>query len=802
MSFSFAADRARRAHLEHPRTDRIGAAWHRVGIRAKLTWAFGITLLLIVAIGMLGLAHARINSTLAAQFRNGWFQGIVVLTDIKRTVAEHRLSIERQVHAQDLDDRHVLDERLDGVLKTAQRRDATSAASLNTALRKLDDLIDLSRVQGTAARIRFEAVYEAALLLTGALLVAAALFTIAVAAWASRNVSAPLLRISNAMRRLSAGDVSINMTDFTGSRDEIGALVEAMNGYRDSIVLGRSLSYVAERERDRLHVAVSNMPVGLCMFDAEHRLIVCNSRYAEIYQLPAELTDPGTTFGEIVDYRRRNGIDGGDDPAQYFAHCVKLEHGGVPDPIFCELNDGRIISVAYQLLENNGWVATHEDVTEKHQAETRIRHMARHDPVTDLPNRVLFKEQLEEALERVSPSEQLAVLCLDLDEFKNVNDTLGHPIGDGLLQAVAERLRELVQPTDAIARFGGDEFAIVQSGLEQPMNAAALAQVAIEAFREPFEIEGHQVVIRTSIGVAVAPTDGENAEILLRHSDMALYQAKNDGRNTYRFFEPEMDARLQARRALELEIRGALAKGEFVLYYQPVFNLRSNRVSTLEALIRWQHPVRGTILPSEFIPLAEEIGLIVPIGEWVLRQACFDGAKWPEDVRIAVNLSPVQLRDKRLIETVIGAIAASKLPPNRLELEITEGVLMSDRGATLSTLQKLRALGVRIAIDDFGSGYSSLRYLRSFPFDKIKIDRSFIDGVVTDANSLAVIRAVVLLSASLGVETTAEGVETAVQLECIRIEGCTEVQGFMCGRAQPPTEVPALFGARAVTKAA
>jgi len=771
-----------------------------MGIRTKLSGAFAATLLLIAAIGIIGLVHARINNILASQFGNAWLDRIEALADIKRALAEHRPSA--TIRPDDIDPHRALDERLSAVIASAQPRNAVSTDSLNTALRKLEDLIDLSRVQAKTTMARFDAVYNAALLLTLLLLLTAALFTTTVATWASRKVSAPILRLSKAMQRLSAGDVSINAADYQGGRDEIGALVESVSGYRDSIVLSRSLSYIAERERDRLRGAIGNMPLGLCMFDAEHRLIICNSRYAEIYQLPADLVEPGTTLREIVDYRLRNGIDRGDDAATCIGNGGELEDGGTLRPNLRELNDGRVISTTYQSISEGGWVATHEDVTQSRRAEASIRHMARHDPLTDLPNRILFKERLEHALGRVPRGEQLAVLCLDLDEFKNVNDTLGHPVGDHLLQAVADRLRALVRPTDTVARFGGDEFAIIQVGLEQPTNAAALAQLAIEALSEPLEVRGHQVVISTSVGIAIAPTDGESAETLLKNADMALYRAKGDGRDTYRFFEKEMEARLQARRALELELRRAVVQGEFELHYQPIVNLRENRVSTLEALIRWRHPARGIVLPSEFMPLAEEIGLIVPIGEWVLQQACLDAAKWPEDVRIAINLSPAQFRSKRLLEIVTRILAASKLPPSRLELEITEGVLLSEQGPTMPTLERLRAIGIRIAIDDFGSGYSSLRYLRSFPIDKVKIDQSFIDGISTDANSLAVIRAVIVLSTSFGFDTTAEGVETADQLECIRREGCTEVQGFICGRARPSSEVPVLLAATSFVAAA
>jgi diguanylate cyclase (GGDEF)-like protein len=418
--------------------------------------------------------------------------------------------------------------------------------------------------------------------------------------------------------------------------------------------------------------------------------------------------------------------------------------------------------------------------------------MARHDALTDLANRSLLKERIDAALADRAGHQSFAVLCLDLDRFKSVNDTLGHPVGDALLKAVAARLQDCVARDDTLARFGGDEFAIVQMSSAQPQAATALAQTVIAALSEPFTIEGHQVQIGCSVGIALAPTDGADADQLLKNGDMALYRVKGEGRGAYRFFEPEMDARMQARRLLELDLRGALRNGDFELHYQPVVNLDTNEVTSFEALLRWHHPVRGMVPPGDFIPLAEEIGLIVPLGEWVLRRACTDAAAWPDGIKVAVNLSPAQFKSPRLLEQVITALAVSKLPADRLELEITEGVLLDDHDRTLAILHQLRGFGVRIAMDDFGTGYSSLSYLRSFPFDKIKIDSSFIRTISEEDSSLAIIRAVTGLSASLGMMTTAEGVETEDQLARVRAEGCTEVQGFVFSAARPPEEVIAL----------
>ena len=401
------------------------------------------------------------------------------------------------------------------------------------------------------------------------------------------------------------------------------------------------------------------------------------------------------------------------------------------------------------------------DLSERQQNERQIAHMAHHDALTDLPNRSLLWERLEQSLVRVDSGEVLAVMCLDLDRFKEVNDTLGHPVGDALLKIVSERLRGCVRPADTIARLGGDEFAVLQSGVPQPIGVTALATRIIEVLSEPYLISDHQIVVSASVGIALSPNDSVDAGQLLQSADLALYRAKREGRSTYRFFEQGMDTRMRERRALEMDLRKALVNGEFELYYQPIVNLEHNHFSGFEALLRWNHPERGLVSPVEFISLAEETGLINPIGEWVLREACAEAAKWADPLKIAVNLSPCQFKNKNLVQAVFSAIASSGLAARRLELEITETVLFQDTDVTIGMLHQLQAVGVRIALDDFGTGYSSLSYLRSFPFDKIKIDRSFVNGLAQDSReSLAIVRAVSQMGASLGMCTTAEGVET------------------------------------------
>ncbi len=398
-------------------------------------------------------------------------------------------------------------------------------------------------------------------------------------------------------------------------------------------------------------------------------------------------------------------------------------------------------------------------------------HLALHDALTGLPNRVFLSKHLEHALAHTRRHKTtLAMLCLDLDRFKQVNDTLGHAVGDALLRAVASRLRDCLRSCDMVARLGGDEFAIVQAPLDRADDAGTLAQRIIETLSKPYDLNGHQVVVGASIGIALVPADTTEDSHLLKMADMALYRAKADGRGVYRMFEQEMDTKLQARRMLELDLRRAVEMQEFELHYQPLVDLSSGQVNALEALVRWRHPEQGLVPPNDFIPLAEETGLIGPIGAWVLHQACADAAGWPADVRVAVNVSAAQFKGPGLSAAVFGALAAAALPPERLELEITETALLADADATLAVLRALRARGVRIVMDDFGTGYSSLGYLRSFPFDKIKIDRSFIKDIETNVDCKAIVRAVTGLGSNLGIVTTAEGVETFAQLDQLRAE--------------------------------
>jgi diguanylate cyclase (GGDEF)-like protein/PAS domain S-box-containing protein len=545
---------------------------------------------------------------------------------------------------------------------------------------------------------------------------------------------------------------------------------------------------------DRFEAALSNMAQGLCMFDSGHKLVVWNRRFLDMFGLSSERVRLGMPLREFIELAVGRSEIFQDSAETVLGDKQRIWSAGKESLTRRQLIDGRVFSIAEKPLANGGWLTTYEDITERRRAEATITHMARHDALTNLPNRRLFHEQIEQALGGLRRDEKVAVLCLDLDHFKAVNDTLGHTIGDKLLKMVGERLRQSVRDGDTVARLGGDEFAIVQGGeAEQPADSAALASRLVDTLCTPYDLDGHQVVVGASVGISIAPTDGTDPDQLLKNADMALYRAKADGRGTYRFFEAEMDARAQARRRLELDLRAALQNEEFELHYQPIVQVTTGEIIAFEALLRWHHPERGIVAPLDFIPVAEETGLIGPIGEWVLRQACREAVTWPEQIHVAVNLSAVQFKNRQLVQMVVSALAASGLAPGRLELEITESVLLQDSEGTLATLHNLRRFGVRIAMDDFGTGYSSLSYLRSFPFDKIKIDRSFIEDVATRDDSMAIVRAVTGLGKSLGIATTAEGVETQAQLDTLRAEGCTEVQGYFFSKPKPAGEIQRLL---------
>jgi diguanylate cyclase (GGDEF)-like protein len=554
--------------------------------------------------------------------------------------------------------------------------------------------------------------------------------------------------------------------------------------------LGREQEEALRIRNFQFDTAINNMSQGLCFFASDHRLIVCNDRFLEMYDIPFDRVGPGSTLTEIVDMRFAAGsfpAMSRDEYVQWRSNVAKTNEA--KDSVV-ELQNGKTIKIRHRPMPGGGWVATHEDITEQRQSEVKIEYMAHHDSLTELANRVLLNTRLEQTLGR---EEMVAVHHLDLDQFKAVNDTFGHHAGDKLLKIVAERLCGLVRETDTIGRMGGDEFVIVQAPIADPADATSLAQRVIKLLSEPYDIDGHQAVIGASIGISVGPGDGRSPDKLLRNADLALYRAKGDGRGTFRFFEPVMDLQMQTRRVMEQDLRKALPSGEFELHYQPVVNLASNEISGFEALIRWNHPTKGMISPAAFIPLAEEIGFIVPLGEWVIRQACSTAARWPDNLHIAVNISAVQFRNPGLMQVIIGALAASNLDPSRLEIEITETVLLHNKEATLAVLHQLRALGIRIAMDDFGTGYSSLTYLQSFPFDKIKIDRSFVKDITENSGSLNIVRAVAALANGMGMTATAEGVETREQLDRIASEGCTEMQGFLFSKPLPAREIERLF---------
>jgi diguanylate cyclase (GGDEF)-like protein len=547
-------------------------------------------------------------------------------------------------------------------------------------------------------------------------------------------------------------------------------------------------------------IALNNMARGLSMFDAEQRLIVCNSMYREIFDLPERLTRPGTPLAEIVRYhvKRETGSDSPKDRENQRKwidyHVAELARGKTFSDTR-HLKNGRIVLVTNQPMHDGGWVDLQEDITEKCQAEQKITWLARHDTLTEIPNRFHFREHLDSWFQQLRPGAGFAVHWIDLDHFKGVNDTLGHPSGDALLKSVAKRVRSILREPDVVARLGGDEFAIIQSGARTQTQAAKLAKRVLRVLREPHHVLGRRVTVAASIGIALAPSQGRDADELLKNADLALYRAKASGRNAYAFFQPELDQRTGDRRDLEADLKVALEQRQLELYYQPIVELEKKEVAGFEALMRWHHPQRGMISPSDFIPLAEETGLIVEMGAWALEQACREATGWPEHIKVTVNLSAIQFERGDLYQAVAKALAASGLEPSRLELEITESLLLRDEAETHDVLHKLRALGVRIALDDFGTAYASLSYLRSFPFDKIKIDRTFIGDLDMPKRKdcVAIIHAVAGLAKQMQMSTVAEGVETLDHLNTVSIAGCEEVQGFYFSRPVPADKVKAVL---------
>jgi diguanylate cyclase (GGDEF)-like protein len=583
-------------------------------------------------------------------------------------------------------------------------------------------------------------------------------------------------------------------------REQIGFLI-AVAGLSALVIAGilflivRKLSQQHQFEKQRLDTAINNMTQGLLLFDSSQRLVVCNQRYIEMFGVSTDVVKPGCTIRELLQHRKDTGSFTGDVDEYCATLLPKMAQGKIFQTIL-DTADGGWIQVLYRPLSHGGWVTTLEDITERRRVEQRIMHLAHYDALTDLPNRTLFHERLKVELARIPEGEQLAVIYIDIDEFKSVNDTLGHLIGDELLKSVAVSLAGCVTAADFVVRLGGDEFAVVQTAIKDREEVTDLVMRIYRAIRLPYECHGHQVTTDASIGIALAPPHGGDLNQLLKNADLAMYAAKAAGRRTYRFFEPEMDARVKARRALETDLRQAILDGGLEVHYQPFVNLRDDKIAGCEALLRWRHPERGFIPPSEFIPVAEETGLISELGRWVLRTACAEAVSWPDNIKLAVNVSPIQFKDDTFALRVVAALAASGLPASRLELEITEAVLIRDDEAALAILHQLRAAGVRIALDDFGTGYSSLSYLQRFPFDKIKIDRCFIGDIAESGGSSSIVQAVVSIAVARDITTTAEGVETEQQRNLLRTIGCTEMQGHLFSPAKPAADLKQLLFAR------
>ena len=595
-------------------------------------------------------------------------------------------------------------------------------------------------------------------------------------------------RLLSASRALATWDVEASVVARDGRKKYTHAIAHPER-QSDGSVLWTGI--ILDETRTRTAI-LENLSQGFLLYDSDDRLIMRNSHYLNLYPSLADVAVPGAAYEDVVQKELTSNIKAPREQVEIsteFRRCIDRHQA--PNSMFeRELGNDRWVLVNEHRTDDGGTVVLYTEISELKRRDRELQHMAFHDALTGIPNRELFQQRVDQALAATHRhGSKVAVMFLDLDHFKNVNDSLGHPAGDALLKCIAGRLRSCFRDIDTVARIGGDEFAIVLTDLNRPESVTTLASRLLQVVSHPVDFNGQQIVTGISIGVAIAPADGKDAATLIKNADLALYRAKCDGRGTFRFFEAEMDARAQTRRALEIGLRQSVAKNELVVHYQPQVDIFTNTILGFEALVRWRHAEHGLIFPLDFIFLAEETGIIVRLGEWVLRRACMDAMTWPQSIKVSVNVSPIQFRNGNLTQTVTDILTETGLDPCRLELEITESILLRDIEANLKTLRGLKDLGVRIAMDDFGTVYSSLGNLRSFPFDKIKIDRSFVSDLENNPDALSIVHAVVGLGHSLGMATCAEGVETSGQLAFLRGEGCCEVQGFYYSKPKPAGEI-------------
>ncbi len=671
---------------------------------------------------------------------------------------------------------------------------------LHSELETLVQVLSQRRTVLTKDAVNSSRVAEERLLGAG---LGAALLALVGSVVVGRSIARPVLRLIKAMSRLASGDTSESAPG-AQRQDEVGAMARAVEVFRASAIARRENEVELRRINLQFDAALNSMLQGMIVWSPDHRVQLINRRFLQVCGLPARSVRPDMTLREVIDVSVLHGLHPGEDAQDVCSKVAIMLTTPRSMDIEVVMRPGLLMRIASQPMTNGGTVVTFEDVTEIRKNEQQIAFMAYHDVLTGLPNRTLFRKHLDAAINATRGSRNFAVLFLDLDHFKEVNDTLGHSTGDELLQLVAGRLRHCVRDSDIVARVGGDEFALV---IANSAEGPVLAERLVEVLGAPYDVQGHALAISASIGIAVSGPGIEGAE-LLRRADIALYRAK-DERGTFVVFHPDMEENLLARHGLEADLRLALHRGEFELYYQPIYNFGENRITSFEALMRWNSPTRGRVMPADFIPVAERTGLIVPMSEWALRTACAEAMAWPNHVRVAVNLSPVQFKNTHLVATVQETLEKTGLAANRLDLEITETILLQNTTSVMEILHGLHDLGVRVSMDDFGTGYSSLRYLHLFPFDKIKIDRSFIndlrgvpdhaasvaapDVVLPSARSAAtIVRTVIGLGRNLGMSTTAEGVETAEQFAHLCQDGCTEVQGYFISAPRPADEVEAL----------